>query len=261
MTEGGALSLAGRLANAVIVYPRYLANLFWPTDLAVLYPIESRFSIVEVAASAMVLIALSLVAWLLRKRAPFVVCGWLWFLGILVPVTSVCQVGSQAMADRFSYIPQLGIFWAVVWSLRELPRPALRWAPVSAAAAILVLSCYTFRQLGFWSDTATLFERTVSVTHENAVAHAIAGMGYAKRGEYPAAITHYRAAAHFMPRNAEVRWLMGEALERSGNTEAAIVQFRNAVTLDPKDDHARRNLVAILAMNGRTAEAEQYLPR
>jgi tetratricopeptide (TPR) repeat protein len=261
MTEGGSLGLAGRLANALIVYPRYLGNLLWPTDLAVLYPIEARFSIVEVASSAMVLIALTLAAWVLRKRAPYVLCGWLWFLGVLVPVTSVCQVGSQAMADRFSYIPQLGIFWAIVWALRELPRPALRWAPLGAAAAVVALSLCTLRQVGFWTDTATLFEHTVSVTRENAVGHAIAGMGYAKREEYPRAIDHYREAARLMPRNAEVCWLLGESLNRHGQTEEAIAQFRRAVALDPKDNHARRNLVAILAQNGRVGEAAEFLPR
>jgi tetratricopeptide (TPR) repeat protein len=251
----------GRLANALIVYPRYLAHLFWPSDLAVLYPIEARFSIVEVVCSALVLGALTLAAWALRKRAPYVLCGWLWFLGVLVPVTSVCQVGSQAMADRFSYIPQLGIFWAVVWSVCALPRPALRWAPLGAAAAVVALSLCTIRQVSYWTDTATLFDHTVRVTEDNAVAYTISGMGHVKREEYATAIARYREAARLMPRNAEVRWLLGEALNHAGETEAAIVQFRNAVALDPRDDHARRNLVALLAQNGRMAEAAEFLPR
>ena len=261
LTSAGSLSLAGRLANAVTVYPRYLANLFWPAELAVLYPIEPRIPLVAVASSGVLLCAVTLAAWMLRKRLPHLLCGWLWFVGVLVPVTSVFQVGSQAMADRFSYIPQLGIFWAVVWSLREIPRPALRWMPAAAAAAVLALSVCTIRQVGFWTDTATLFDHTVRVTKDNGIARAIAGMGHVTRGDYPQAIVHYREAARLMPRNAEVRCLLGEALTHTGATDEAIAQLRNAVALDPTDEHARRNLVAMLAQNGRMAEAAQFLPR
>lgn len=261
LTSAGSLSLAERLANGMTVYPRYLAHLFWPSKLAVLYPLEPRISPAAVVASAALLGALTLGGWLLRKRLPHLLCGWLWFLGVLVPVTSVFQVGSQAMADRFSYIPQLGIFWAVVWSLRALPRPALRWAPLAATAVVVALSLCTLRQVGLWTDTATLFSHTASVTKDNAIAHALAGMGHKKRGDYPQAIAHYREAARLMPRNAEVRCLLGEALAHAGETDAAIAQLRNAVALDPKDEHARRNLVALLAQNGRMAEAAQFLPR
>ncbi len=261
LTSAGSLSIAGRLANAATVYPRYLANLLWPTKLAVLYPIESRISVAAVACSAVLLAALTLAAWMLRKRLPHLLCGWLWFLGVLVPVTSIFQVGSQAMADRFTYIPQLGIFWAVIWSLRALPRPALRWTPLAATTAVLALAICTVRQVSFWTDTATLFDHTVSVTRDNGIARALAGMGHKKRGEFPEAIMHYREAARLMPYNAEVRSLLGEALTHIGETDAAIAQLRNAVMLDPKDKHARRNLVALLAQHGRMAEAAQFLPR
>jgi protein O-mannosyl-transferase len=261
LTSAGSLSLAERLANAVTVYPRYLANLFWPAKLAVLYPIEARISVVDVAGSAVLLGGLTFAAWVLRKRLPHLLAGWLWFLGVLVPVTSVFQVGSQAMADRFAYIPQLGIFWTVVWSVRALPRPALRWTPLAATAVLLAFAVCTIRQVGFWTDTATLFDHTVSVTRDNGIARAIAGMGHKKRGEFPEAIAHYREAARLMPRNAEVRCLLGEALTHTGETDAAIAQLRNAVMLDPNDEHARRNLVAMLAQHGRMAEAAQFLPR
>ena len=261
LTDAGALSLAERLANAVTVYPRYLAHLFWPVDLAVLYPIEARIFPPAVAASAVLLAALTILAWQWRKAHPHLLVGWLWFLGVLVPVTSIFQVGSQAMADRFSYVPQLGIFWAVVWSARALPRPVLRWTPFAAAAAALALSVGTVRQVALWTDTATLFDHTVRVTSDNDIARAIAGMGHVKRGDYAQAIAHYREAMRLMPRNAEVRCLLGEALTHTGDTEAALAQFRASVALDPRDDHARRNLVALLARHGRLAEAAQFLPR
>ena len=261
LTSAGSLSLAERLANAITVYPRYLANLFWPAKLAVLYPIEARISVVAVLGSAALLGAITLAAWRLRQRQPQALVGWLWFLGVLAPVTSVFQVGSQAMADRFAYVPQLGIFWAVVWSARALPRPALRWTPFAAAAAALALAVCTVRQVGFWTDTASLFDYTVRVTSDNGIARALAGMGHVKRGEYPQAVANYREAARLMPRNGEVRCLLGEALTHTGETDAAIAQLRHAVALDPQDGHARRNLVALLAQHGRLAEAAQFLPR
>ena len=261
LTGAGSLSLAERLANAVTVYPRYLASLFWPAKLAVLYPIEARISPLAVAASAMLLVALTFVAWQWRKTHPQLLVGWLWFLGVLVPVTSIFQVGSQAMADRFVYIPQLGIFWAVVWTVRALPCPVRRWMALTAATVVVTLAVCTVRQVAIWTDTASLFDHTVSVTRDNGIARAIAGMGHVKRGEYAEAIAHYQEAARLMPRNAEVRCLLGEALTHTGETEAAIAQLRNAVALDPKDEHARRNLVALLAQHGRMAEAAQFLPR
>lgn len=261
LTSGHTLSLAARLANAVTVYPRYLGHLFWPSELAVLYPIEAQLALAEICCAAVVLAVISGGTWLLRKQFPYVLCGWLWFLGVLVPVTSVFQVGSQAMADRFAYIPQLGVFWAVVWSATALPRPARNWMTLAGGMAACALALATVRQVSIWTDTATLFEHTVAVTEDNDVAFALAGFGRAKRGDFPQAIAHYRAAMRLMPRNAEVRALLATALVKSGDSDAALEQLRNAVALDPKDEKTRRMLVAMLAQSGRLDEAAQLVPR
>ena len=197
----------------------------------------------------------------LRKRHPFVLVGWLWFVGILVPVSSAFQVGSQAYADRFAYIPQLGLFVAGVWATCMLPRPVVRWLPHVGAAIIVLLGVCTVRQVGRWTDTVTLFEYTLRVAPANVQVLAIAGMGRARRGEYPEAIAHFREARRLVPRNAEIHLRLGDALAHAGQTAEALDQLRAAVALDPSDTIARRDLVAVLANCGRIDEAAKLIPR
>jgi hypothetical protein len=256
-----ALSVSGRLSNAITGYVEYLKLLFWPAHLAPLYPIESSHPVWEVIGCLAFLGAVTTIFFVLRKRMPFLLIGWLWFLGVLVPVTSVFQIGSQAYADRFAYIPELGLFWAIVWSVKMLPRPALRCALAAGAVVVVVLSMLTIRQVTYWTDSVTLFEYDISVTKDNGVAQAVAGMGCVRRGEYPRAIAHYREAERLMPWMGEVHSLLAEALTHTGETDEAIRQLRAAVALDPTDNHARRNLVTMLVNKGRMAEAAKFIPQ
>ena len=254
------LTVSGRFSNAITGYVSYLKLLFWPAHLAPLYPIETGHPAWEVMSCLAFLGAVTAILFVLRKRMPFLLVGWLWFLGVLVPVTSVFQIGSQAYADRFAYIPELGLFWAIVWSVKSLPRPALRWSLAAGAAVIIVLSMLTVRQVSYWTDSVTLFEYDISVTEDNGVAQAVAGMGSVRRGDYPRAIAHYREAERLMPWMAEVHSLHAEALTHTGETDEALRQLRAAVALDPADNHARHNLVTLLVNKGRMAEAAQFLP-
>jgi len=260
LTGSAMLPLRERLANAAIGYVAYLGNLVCPTRLAVLYPIEATHAPAQVMGSLTLLLLLTAIFIVLRKRFPFLLVGWLWFLGILVPVSSIFQVGSQAYADRFAYIPELGIFWAVVWTARTFPRPAVRWQFAAATAVIALLASVTLTQVGYWTDSVTLFERTLVVTPPNGVAHSLAGMGWVRRGDYPHAIAHYREAERLMPRTAEIHSLLAEALTHTGANEEALHELRAAVALDPTDAHARRNLITLLVNQGHMAEARKLLP-
>jgi tetratricopeptide (TPR) repeat protein len=261
LTSSASLGLQARLANAVIGYAAYLGNLFWPAHLAVLYPIEAQYSPAQVLAAVALLLGVTVLCLVFRRRSPFLLIGWLWFLGILVPVSSVFQVGSQAYADRFAYIPQLGIFWGVVWAVRSLTRGVGRWLPVTAAAAVLaLLASLTVRQVNYWSDTVTLFTHNLAVTPGNAVAESILGMGWVRRGDYAQAIVHYREAKRLMPHVGELRTLLGEALAHTGRNAEAIEELRAAVAFDPTDAPARRKLVVLLVDQGRLTEAHQFLP-
>jgi tetratricopeptide (TPR) repeat protein len=250
-----------RFANALLGYLGNLRHLFWPRHLAVLYPLPASYPLAQVFGAALVLAGVTAGCLALRKRAPAVLIGWLWFLGILVPVSSVFQVGAQAYADRFTYIPQLGIFWALVWTACALPASWRGWLRPLAAVAVVALAAGTVRQLSHWTDTATLFEYTLSVTPKNGIAHTLAGVGHARRGADAQAVAHFREAQRFLPANAEVCSRLGEVLARTGEKDEAVRQLRAAVALEPRDGVARFNLVALLVSEGRAAEAAQYLPR
>jgi hypothetical protein len=261
LTNAGQLPITMRLANAAHGYAGYLENLFWPAGLAALYPIKAHYSAREIVPAILVLAAVTSVVFALRRRVPAALIGWLWFLGILVPVSSVFQVGSQAYADRFCYVPQLGIFGALVWSLKALPRPSTVWLRPAVGLAAAILSLLTVRQVGYWMDTATLFEHTLRVTGPNGMASAVAGMGYARHGDFPAAIAHYRDAQKQMPRSADLRGLLGSALARNGQTTEAIHQMSASIALEPRDERVRKNLVALLVQEGRVEEAARLIPR
>lgn len=259
------LSVPARAANALIGYVAYLGSLFWPTNLAVLYPIQAVHPATQVLGALALLAGLSVLFFALRRRRPFLLVGWLWFLGILVPVSSIFQVGSQAYADRFTYIPQLGIFWGLVWTVRAFARPltarfTTRLLPLAAGAALALLAFLTVHQVGYWKDTSTLFEHDLAVTPNNGVAQAIAGMGWARRRDYPQAIAHYREAQRLLPYTGEIRALLAEALSHTGETAEATNQLRAAVALDPTNDHARRNLITMLINQGHLQEAGKLVP-
>jgi hypothetical protein len=261
LMTAGILPIQVRLENAVLGYAAYLRDLFWPSRLIVLNPLEAKHAMGLVLGASLLLLAITTILILLRKRQPFLLIGWLWFVGILVPVSSIFQVGTQAYANRFTYIPQLGIFWGIVWGLRALPRPAARWLPVAASVALAILSLLTVQQVQYWTDTVTLFEYNLRYAPNDGVSHAIAGMGYVRRRDYPSAIAHYREAKRLMPSMGEVRSLLGEALTHTGQKTEALEQLKAAVALNPKDDHARRNLVTLLVNEGRLQEAAQLVPR
>jgi tetratricopeptide (TPR) repeat protein len=260
LTDAGSLSVGERSTNAVLGYAAYLQNLAWPSHLAVLYPLRSHYPAGQILSASLLLAGCTVLCLALRKRQPSLLIGWLWFLGILVPVSSVFQVGAQAYADRFTYVPQLGLFWAVVWMACALPRPVVRWMPQVAATAVVVLALCTLRQVGYWTDTATLFEYTLRVTPRNGIALAIAGMGRSRQGDYPEAIAYFREAGRFLPSNAEIRWRLGEALTHTGENAEALHHLRAAVALDPRDETARRNLVVLLVNQGLVDEAAKLIP-
>ena len=264
LVASSMLTWGDRLSNALVGYVAYLRHLAWPTELAVFYPLTLHYPLSQVVGAACLLGAITIGCLTLRRRMPFLLIGWLWFLGILVPVSSVAQVGMQAYADRFAYIPQLGIFWAIVWAVDAIPRPVIfrqRLAAVLIGAVLMALSAGTIRQVQYWTDTVTLFEYTLQIAPKNAIAHAMAGIGRARRGDDAEATLHLREAQRSLPTNAEICSRLGEVLSRGGHTAEALRQLRAAVKLEPRDPVARYNLVALLVREGRMEEAAQFIPK
>jgi protein O-mannosyl-transferase len=206
------VSWSARLENVLVSYVRYIGKAFWPSRLAPLYP-RSWNSLPgwQVAGAAVLLLLVSVLALRWRDRRYFLV-GWFWFLGTLVPMIGIITVGEQAMADRYAYIPFIGLFVAVVWTLndwvlsasvldaRSLPAmPAARrlpnlWRAIPAVFVLFILGCLTYRQLGYWRDDETLWRYTLSVTEKNYMAHNNLALALAKQGQSEEAVAQFRAA-------------------------------------------------------------------
>ena len=232
-----------RVANAAVAYAQYLGKTFWPTDLAVFYPHPSVLDpdASRAGATAVSLALLALVsagALLLRARVPAVLCGWLWFLGTLVPVLGVVQVGGQAMADRYAYLPLIGVYVAVVWGGGELAerRAALR-VPLVGTALLALAGCValTWRQIPVWTNTTTLFTQALGATDRNYVAHTALGNIDGEAGRLEAARVHYQTAASAAPRYYEATVNLGWTYVLGGDSEAALPYLESARDIRPDE--------------------------
>lgn len=252
------LSLTARVANALVAYVRYLGKAIWPTDLAVLYPHPGHWPVAAVLGATLILLALTAGALWLRRRQPWLAVGWLWYLGTLVPVIGLVQVGIQSMADRYTYVSMLGLGLAVVWGAAHLAarhegwRAALAVLTVFYAALALVL---TREQIAFWRDSETLFRRTVAVTHKNYLAYNNLGFEFSVQGRLEEAREMYERSLAINPNYEEARNNLGYALAKLGRPAEAVPHYEAALRLKPNLAEAHNNLGNALADLGRPAEA------
>ncbi|TAL06960.1 MAG: tetratricopeptide repeat protein [Verrucomicrobia bacterium] len=224
VVEVTSLSLSARLANAVVAYARYLGHLFWPVDLAAIYPLPKAWPGWQIGGAVLLLVAISFVVVKAARTRPFLPVGWAWFLGTLVPVVGLVQVGSTSMADRYTYFSYIGLFIALVWLAAEwFARHRAARVPGGIAALLLLVACawLTSRQIGFWSDSYALFNRAVTVTRDNAQAHCNLGYLYEADNQLERARTNYAEAVRLNPRDPESRMSLGVVLARLGQTNLA----------------------------------------
>jgi tetratricopeptide (TPR) repeat protein len=252
------LPLGARVENALISYCRYLGNMFWPKDLAVFYPHPGYWPLKEVLLAGVFLCGLSVFLFMKRGRCPYLLMGWLWFVGTLVPVIGLVQVGKQSMADRYTYIPSLGVLILAIWGAYEVTR---RWryqkTALSVAGSALIVFCLvlTRQQLGYWKDSETLFRHTLNVTENNELAHYNLGDTLFDKGQTEEAISQFQEAIRLEPDDAAARINLGNALFKNGRTEEAFGQYREAIRLKPDDAAAHYNLGVALINEGQTNEA------
>jgi tetratricopeptide (TPR) repeat protein len=257
------LSWAAKLANAVLSYANYLGHLAFPVRLAVIYPHAGEdFPLVPALLAFGLVCAITATVLGLVSRAPYLFVGWCWFVGTLVPVIGFVQVGYQAMADRYLYVPAIGIFIAVVW----IASAGLSWIQASPSVArgiagvlISLLFIMCWRQATFWRGTVPLFERAIAVTDANAEAHDHLGYYYLTRNQPDKAIPHFEAAQYDRPNLAATYTNWGAALRMMGDPEGAVGMYERALQLHPSDPIVRTNLGIALLHLGRNQEARKEL--
>jgi tetratricopeptide (TPR) repeat protein len=226
-----------RVANAAVACVSYLGKMLVPSELAVYYPhLRDTLPVWQVAAAVGVLLGVSALAVGLVRRAPYLLVGWLWYLGTLVPVLGIVQVGNQAMADRYTYIPLVGVFLALTWGVSDLlaclPSRELVLAPITT----VVLGCcllLTWSQVSFWRNSFTLWQHTLDVTTDNALAHTSLAGSYEFRGDAREALAHYQKALRIDPYLLLAHRNLGNLLLSLGESEEAFKHFAEAARLDP----------------------------
>lgn len=260
---GANVPLSIRLANAAIAYVKYLGKTIWPSSLAIIYPYQLTVSLAAATFCALLLVAITAAVILLRNRAPWLTVGWLWFAGTLVPVIGLVQVGMQSMADRFTYIPHIGLFVAIVWgigALTERSTEARTLAALASAAAVVALAIVAYVQTGRWTDSITLFEHTIAVTENNKLAHINLGAAYYDAGAHERAEEQYRAAEGFKP--ADVQHLgLALALTAQGKLDAAYPEAKAAHEANPNNADAASTLGTIELARGNAVAAAPLLER
>jgi tetratricopeptide (TPR) repeat protein len=258
--EGVSLGL--RIANACVSYLMYIVKVVWPSGLAVFYPHPLQaISPVLVAVAIIVLGIISFFSLRWMRQRPFFIVGWLWYLGTLVPVIGIVQVGAQAMADRYSYLPLVGIFAIVAWGggiLLERVRISRSAVVGGITALTAVLVFITRQQVSYWQNSITLFEHAIEVTDRNYVAESSLAVGLERAGRRQEAIQHAKQAIAIKPDYAEAQNNLGSMLAHSGNLTEAISYYRDAVRSRPDYATAHFNLGFYLYQLGNVQEAVQH---
>ncbi len=254
-----SLPIGSRLANAILAYGAYLAKTFWPADLSYHYAhAAAGASSGRIVLAGLLLAIVTVLAVRSARRAPWLAFGWFFFLGTLVPVIGIVQVGWQGLADRYTYLPSIGVFVAAIWTAGAWieSRPALRpLAPEVAGAVALALGVCARIQTGYWKDTETLCAHAIDVDPRNFAAHDLLGVTYLDRGDLARAEAEFRAAKDIEPSDFVARESLGRTLERAGEHEAAETEFRELAARAPDRAEPRLDVARSLAARGRSVEA------
>jgi len=287
---GSHLPLGVRVGNAMISYCGYLGKLFWPTDLAVLYPLPGHCPLWQVLLAGALLLGVSTLVLLWPRRHPYLLVGWFWFCGTLVPVSQLVAVGAQAMSDRWSYSPSLGVLILLIWGAYELVRGKAegrsqrsevasqrsdltfhvsRFTPhasianrksqiflyVAGVAAMVLFLAMTRQQLSYWQDSEALFRHTIEVTKANYYACNNLGSAFSKKGQIEEATRQYREAVRIKPDYPQGRINLGLALGQAGRSDEAVTQLREGLRLNPQFHDGHYLLGLALVQNGQIDEA------
>src|SRR4030095_9593059 len=253
------LPVSERISNAFVAYVVYIRQMFWPTGLAVFYPHpEHRLPVWEISLASIVLVGITAAAFVFRKKAPYFMTGWLWYLGMLVPVIGLVQVGWQGHADRYTYLPQIGLYIAVTWAVTDLTCSWRFQRIALGAAAVFIVCAFTWRgwlQTSYWRDSETLFTHALAVTSNNDVALNNLGIIFLDKGQLDDAISKLQAAIDLRPENAPAHDNLAKTLLKKGQVAEAMVHYRKFLELEPASVEARNTLGTALIQQGHVREA------
>ncbi|MBM4272703.1 MAG: tetratricopeptide repeat protein [Deltaproteobacteria bacterium] len=259
ITPLNVIGFGTRLINAVTSYIIYIQKTFWPEKLAFFYPyVINLFSPWEIAGAILFITGVTVYVFLKIGRFPYLTVGWLWYLGTLVPVIGLVQVGSQAMADRYTYIPLIGVFIMTVWGIADLLG---RWqygkqcSVLSSATVLVLMTVLTFAQVQTWKNSVAVFEHAIRVTYGNYLAHNNLGVALFHTGKTDEAISHFAKASRIKPDYYDAHKNSGMVMLYQGRMDEAITHYREAVKIKPDLFEARNNLGFALIRRGRYDDA------
>ena len=253
-----------RISNAVVAYVGYMRKMIWPHDLAVFYPYPGSISIWHAVGAGILLVCLSILFVKARQKRPYLVVGWFWYLGTLIPVIGLVQFGAQAMADRYTYVPLIGLFIIVAWGVPDLLR---QWQhrkfvlAVLAVAVLAVLMVLTWMQVGYWRNSTALFTRALKVTTNNYLAISCLGDVLERQGRIEEAIKYYSQAFAINPHYSVNSNRLGLALARQGRLDDAISHFYEVLRIRSTHLDTHINLGTVLVQRGELDKAISHFSK
>ncbi len=256
--------LSVRIENAIVSYIAYIIKMVWPYDLAVLYPHPQTLPWWQVAGACLLLILISLIIFKAMRQRPYLAVGWLWYTGGLVPVIGIVQVGSQAMADRYTYIPLIGLFIIIAWGIPELTekwRSKRKGLTLIATMTLLILTANTYLQIRHWADGITLFGHALHVTENNYFMHNNFGLALASQGRPKEAIKHYSESLRLAPMYDIAHCNLGIALISEGEFTAASTHFSEALMINPQYTDALNGLGIVHGNQGKPGKAIEHFSK
>jgi tetratricopeptide (TPR) repeat protein len=255
------LPLTLRFSNTLIAYVIYIAQTVWPDNLAVFYPYRFDVPFWQIAGAGALLLFITLLAFRTARQFPYFATGWLWYLGMLVPVIGLMQAGDQSHADRYTYLPQIGLLLVIVWAIRDWTA-SWHWRcqvlGVTGGIVLAVLMSGAWKQTAYWRNSESLWTHTLACTSENYIAHNDLGEDLLQKGRLDEAMDHFKKVVKIAPTYADGYYNLGNALMQSGRLGEAMELFRKALEIQPSHIKANNNLGVALMRSGRPDEAIAY---